>query len=54
VNFLLNGLSGPIHGKTCTDAMAPFDATNTGGWVVNLPDISTENIIIIPCYPAGD
>ena len=36
MKILLNGLSGPIDGKTYTDVMAPFGATNTDEWVASV------------------
>ncbi|MEI3798189.1 MULTISPECIES: DUF7133 domain-containing protein [unclassified Chitinophaga] len=36
MKILLNGLSGPIDGKTYTDVMAPFGATNTDEWVASI------------------
>lgn len=34
--ILLNGLSGPIDGKSFTDVMAPFGASNTDEWVASI------------------
>jgi hypothetical protein len=36
MKILLNGLSGPIDGKTYTDVMAPFGASNTDEWVASI------------------
>ncbi|HEY9262138.1 DUF7133 domain-containing protein [Chitinophaga sp.] len=36
MKILLNGLSGPIDGKTYTDVMAPFGAANSDEWVASI------------------
>ncbi|MFY0254139.1 c-type cytochrome [Chitinophaga sp. 30R24] len=36
MKILLNGLTGPIDGKTYTDVMAPFGASNTDEWVASI------------------
>ncbi len=36
IKILINGLSGPIDGKTYTDVMAPFGAANKDEWVASV------------------
>lgn len=36
IMILMNGLSGPIDGKTYTDVMAPFGAGNNDEWVASV------------------
>ena len=36
MKILLNGLSGPIDGKTYTDVMAPFGASNNDEWIASV------------------
>ncbi|HEX5552102.1 MAG TPA: c-type cytochrome, partial [Chitinophagaceae bacterium] len=36
IRILLNGLSGPIHGKTYSDVMPPLGAANSDEWVASI------------------
>ncbi len=36
IRILLNGLSGPIHGKAYPDVMPPLGATNSDAWVASV------------------
>lgn len=36
IRILLNGLSGPIHGKTYSDVMPPLGAANSDEWVASV------------------
>ncbi|MCU7552538.1 c-type cytochrome [Chitinophagaceae bacterium LB-8] len=36
INILLNGLTGPVNGKTYSDVMAPLGAANSDEWVAKV------------------